>query len=410
MHFFLTTIIFFLITSCSNNNGNSSNSEKSMDGEETCPTGMKLDGNSKKCISICSNDLIYNKITGVCEEPMKPLSCAPPLVFNTEKNGCICPGSAVKGDPAKDQNPGSCFCSYDRVFDLKISDCRCANESYVFNDQLNKCIPNCSENQEYSAKYNECIPLCGKKNGLVYEHSIKSCREICPDHFVFDAYTFKTCVADCKGNSFLDPKSIKQCLKGYSLEVYSYGVKDSILPLLSVQSYFYILLVTQNSSPEEIELFKTKISQALMAWLRPLRGWASVDFKTIFEYDTSTDSSTFLGQNRIGVYVFPKEITGNRPHAIGHSIYLYPDSDLQTYIHEFGHLFGFTDSYEKNSNPYRCKPGYTFNTTVMCGDGKELLPADIDSIRDLYCNIYHGNECETDYHLPLDPAITVSMD
>ncbi|MBF0314990.1 MAG: hypothetical protein HQK52_16325 [Oligoflexia bacterium] len=378
----------FFLTGCSGNK----NSEQSptpiiqKDQPINCPPKFVWDEDSKSCIKNCEEGKVYNPIFKEC------VSCQGDLVYEKDSKSCICPGKSKK---AGEHN---CSCEeIGGIFDPELADCKCAYDK-IFNEELKQCIPICDSSKGffYSDEAGGCIKKCPNGNdGFYYDIKVGDCIKRCTPGFKYDKQE-KNCIADCKGNSYLNKLNKRECIKGKQLMCNS--IAYSILPSFNTITEeseraaicLYIGPSNDNDEKEELRIIDA-IKKAVKLWIEPLKNLSQVFISDIEVFKGSPYCENY-NRNFISIDIVNNIGCGTTAAGCAYPsqrmLQIKPKEALSIYIHEFGHLFGFDDHYYVEKPSLGCFEGYDSSTTVMCMDDIFLKVADKEAMSKLYCHYY----------------------
>ncbi|MBF0359726.1 MAG: hypothetical protein HQK49_01885 [Oligoflexia bacterium] len=393
-------LVFFasFFVSCSNGN-QASPGNIAVDNNQTnkiCSANRKYNETLNKCIRVCGENQLYDNTSDTCVA--KPLICSGNMIFDSKINNCACPGRS------KQENASSnyCICSANSYFDTNKKDCVCV-EGRFYSEKHKDCVLECKDGEIYSSELNMCIEDCSSKEGRHYDVKYHTCVPTCKLGYSYDK-TEDDCVQDCKGNSFRK-KGEKNCTKGKPLSTLKKNW--SILPLLTNEKEPIVCLdidleLENMITKEYVENRKDMLIKAINIWLEPLRKFNGQKFIEKLEIHDSNETICKLNKNMAMATIYLKtpnqikEICSKHANACSFTrereIYFSINNVLSTYMHEFGHLFGFEDAYEVSPTEFKCKDGYDFATTIMCASTDNLKPADIDGIRSRYCDFFKDTE------------------
>ncbi|MBF0364988.1 MAG: hypothetical protein HQK50_05420 [Oligoflexia bacterium] len=373
--FLLVTIfpIITMIASCkSHNESRLASSESAVTQTKGCPGSMIYDDQFSSCREECNPGMYFDYTKKKCINITVPttemVKCQGEQISDAALNICTCSGNA-KVDP----NSYRCLCS--------------AGERY---ERGKGCVSICVGDDIFYPQYKLCAKKCD--SGKFYDPEIADCKSECGKDEKFIPWE-KRCVPVCKGNSYWIPGQ-DRCIEGLPLKVF-YGMELLTKLLADRKQKLPVCLISYKNNPlsaEQQSILSSNIKKAFQIWLAPLRTFAhrkfvdEVEVKIVFD-DCKNMDRLF----ELIMYPGSGASASFKDIAIGNTII----SNLATYIHELGHVFGFDDHYNFPDEAIPidligrpCHRGYDASTTVMCVDEAHLKPADEEGIKRRYCNFF----------------------
>ncbi|MBF0361951.1 MAG: hypothetical protein HQK49_13125 [Oligoflexia bacterium] len=232
----------------------------------------------------------------------------------------------------------------------------------------------CGTDRIYMSSYKNtilkgCVDRCNFDKGEIFDVNSLKCHLPCKNDEIFEGMESR-CIPICQGNTYRDKKS-NLCITTMPLLIASDEI--SILSDLIINDrgplkicLYYLPEIEKKITSSDEKIIIDNIKNALSVWLGPLRTTISKKLQETIIIERSNKYCREVKNKLAGVIIHEGDDNISAVVYKEFAISINYIRRLSSYIHEFGHLFGFDDHYEQN----RCS--YFITTEIP---KKENMPA-----------------------------------